>query len=400
KGLYFIETANDRIVYTVKEDGSVVMEEADYFSEEIELPKFILGLADINGNWVGYGDCNQNYVPFPDKVTYMPEGIQPEKMLMIHDEFAALVVDMATVDKKVYVTGMNEYNPAACIVGEKEGNTVVFPTGQYIGIDEYWRSFDYFLAAQYEMGYDQYAGDMRPMLAAKESLQFICDPESKTMTTDGTAVVNLGNEDLSYVNLFKEVRFKPYNIEAEPAAPMKPVFDIVDEYNPEEYYGYGKVRFLLPMLDINGNLLDTDRLYYNFLIDGKPYEFKAAMYEELDKNITDIPWGFCDTDSYGGYDFKASTITNIVYFYEPELMFDGHLGLQLFYKKNDGAVLASEPVLYSTTGVEEIACESKIVSVEYYNLQGIKFVEPQPGMCMKVTRYANGAKTCEKVIIK
>lgn len=400
KGLYFI-TEDNKITYTLHEDGSVSMEKSSDFSDEIDLPDFILGLTDEEGNWVGYGDFNQTYTPFDGKISTLPEGAEIHKMQVTYDDYAAKVMDMAVKDGKVYIAGFNSNYPEACIVGDIDGNRLSFPTGQYIGTDNYWHSFIYFWAGEYKIAYDPLAGEDRLQLMQTPSLDFAWEGNTLQFATDNMLIVNHGNDQLAYIELFNKAKGKPYDAEAVPAAPMAPVFDIVDEYNPEQYYGYGKVRFLLPMIDVNGNLLDTSKLYYKFFIDGAPYEFKTSDYKELKQNMVEVPWSFTDTDSYGGYDFKSYNITHIVYFYDPSMKMLDHMALQQYYRIDDNNVLASEKTHYGKpSSVKTIPAEEADTEVRWLNMQGMPVDEPANGIFLKVSTSKEGKVTTRKVRVR
>lgn len=400
KGLYFISDKNE-ITYTIQPDGRVIMEESVMYSDEIDLPDFILGLADTDGNWGGFGDYNQVYEPFADNITTLPQGCDIKKMQIGWDGYAAQVMDMAVKDNTVYLAGFNPYTPEACIVGTISGDKLSFKTGQYMGVDDDWHSFAYFWAIGYEMADNPFTGELGLQMTPIESLDFNWNGEKMSFATNNTLAINLGNEDLSYISLYKEVSGSPHNADAIPAAPMAPVFDVVDEYNPDEYYQYGKVRFLLPMLDVNGNMLDTSKMYYNFLIDGTPYEFKASEYMELEQDITDIPWDFRDREEYGGYDFLANNITHIVYFYKPDMKMLNHMALQQYYRNDDGSVLASEITHYGNpASIDEVSASVTVYDVEYYSLHGNKVNRPQSGIYLKKTTFLDGSIKTAKVMIK
>lgn len=398
-GMYFIADKNE-ITYTVQQDGSIKMEESYVFSDEIDLPDFILGLTDANGNWVGYGDFNQVYTPFNDKITTMPADADVKKMLIRFDEYAAEVKDVGLKDGKVYLPGFNQYCPEACVVGDIDGNKLTFKTGQYVGVDDDFKSFAYFWTAKYEMGVDQFTGTERLQLTPKAEIDATWNASTSEFESEGVFVVNLGNEELSYISLFNDVCAAIYNPDVKPAAPMAPVFDVVTEYNPDEYYKYGTVRFLLPMIDVNGNLLDTSKMYYKFFIDGVPYEFKTSDYVELRQDMVEIPWDFADTDSYGGYDFKTHNITHIVYFYDPSMKMLDHMALQQYYKVDDTTVLPSEMTYYGKpSSVSIVDAEPTEATVEYYNLQGMRVSNPEEGVYLRVARYADGNVKTTKVTL-
>lgn len=400
KGMYYIAD-NNKITYTVQQDGSIKMEESYVFSDDIDLPDFILGLTDATGNWVGYGDFNQVYTPFNDKITLMPADAEIKKMLIHFDEYAAEVKDIGFKDGKIFLPGFNTYCPEACVVGEVNGNSIVFKAGQYVGVDDDFKSFAYFWTAKYEMGLDQFTGTERLQLVPKAEIDGTLDASSLAFDTKGVFVVNLGNDELAYINLFNNVNSTVYNPDAKPAAPMAPVFDVVNEYNPDEYYQYGTVRFLLPMIDLNGNLLDTSRMYYKFFVDGVPYEFKTSEYKELKHDMVEIPWDFSDSDSYGGYDFKTHNITHIVYFYDPSMKMLDHIALQQYYKLDDGSLLTSDMTYYGKpSSVSLIEEGSDSATTEYFTLQGTKVASPADGIFIKVTRSANGTIITSKVHVR
>ena len=59
---------------------------------------------------------------------------------------------------------------------------------------------------------------------------------------------------------------------------------------------------------------------------------------------------------------------------------------------------ASEGVQVGTVGIDSVESGADVVSVEYFNLQGVRVSESATGICIKVSVFNDGHKTVEKIV--
>lgn len=53
-----------------------------------------------------------------------------------------------------------------------------------------------------------------------------------------------------------------------------------------------------------------------------------------------------------------------------------------------------------SSGIEDVATDSEVVSEVYYSMQGVQVVAPEAGLYVKVTRYADGTTKSERIYLK
>jgi len=138
---------------------------------------------------------------------------------------------------------------------------------------------------------------------------------------------------------------------------------------------------MIPSVDINGQALETDKLYYKLFFNGE-----LAPGDELrqfGKDYDDIMY------IGDGWHFAL--------FLEPL----NSIGVQSVYK-DGGKEYTSEIITYTfeNGGVGNITVSNaEAVSTEYYNLTGARLNEPE-GLCIRRTTYADGKVKAEKVIVR
>ena len=94
------------------------------------------------------------------------------------------------------------------------------------------------------------------------------------------------------------------------ATPANPEVLEVGPYNASKGYGY--VLADIPTVDVNGNDLSESKLFYQFFsdVDGdiQPIVYTASLYENLDEDLTIIPYTLDDD-----YDFDVTSGKKVVY---------------------------------------------------------------------------------------
>ena len=162
-------------------------------------------------------------------------------------------------------------------------------------------------------------------------------------------------------------------------------------YNDD--YGYGYVDFTFTNLDAKGCILDTNRLFYCVYFDGKVFEFQPDEYSSMTETVNLIPYNF-----YDYFDFDAQGYRHTCYYYSDGLE---TIGIQAVYKNEEDKLYASDVSVFPVASVKVIENESKTVTdVTYYDLQGRKVANPEAGLYIVRTAYADGTVSTRKTVIR
>ncbi len=135
-GTKMIPTENQTLTF-VKEGESWVM-----------TGDAILGLTLENAEWQGFGELDMRYDPVNAEAAKMPDGATPSADWILVYDGQGHSVEMAVEGDKCYLNNFfkTETGSVAPLVGTKTGNTLTFPSGQYLGIDEDNSYLTYFYA--------------------------------------------------------------------------------------------------------------------------------------------------------------------------------------------------------------------------------------------------------------
>ena len=278
-------------IFTIHDDGTISLNGSSGDVEAFECSG--LGLVyDDDLSWTGYADWKSVYTPFDGTPVDLPEGAVLEDYSMSYvDSYGSAsgkMVKVALMDNDIYVQGFSSYVPDGVMKGTLNGNKVVFPSDQYIGIGS-----SMFINM---MGID---ADYMTL----DNLEFDYDAATRTMTaSDILAAVNGTN----IIEEYGHPIIAPYTDHA--ATPANPeVIDFVD-YGELGGYNYGS--FHVPTVDSEGNFINPNDLYYRiYFDDDELFTFGPDEYPYVTEYMTDVPYYYTE-----GYDFGEGGAT--VYFYE------------------------------------------------------------------------------------
>ncbi|MBQ8452606.1 MAG: hypothetical protein IJ539_02385 [Prevotella sp.] len=95
---------------------------------------------ELDGQWTGTGDYQSVYTPFDGEACTPPAGLETESLKMNASMFGGLDWEQLTTDVSIgedatgfYLQGITTYIPKAWIKGSRSGDTITFPSGQFIG---------------------------------------------------------------------------------------------------------------------------------------------------------------------------------------------------------------------------------------------------------------------------
>lgn len=298
-----------------------------------------------NGNYSGdstldYGDYNVVLKPSAQTVedpVAFPAGAAAEKWALISGG-AGYFVDVCIDGSDIYVGGIFPGMPDAVVKGTVKDGVCTFASGQYLGLLSAGKT--YFTAALYERYTDEATDRTYWRYAFKPSLQFSYDAAEKTLVTrDGlqfVATTDLSADAERYPlssAAVERIAWQPAEIDNTPGTPA------LVEYVPysakdEE----GSLRFSLPQLNDNNQLMDAANMYYRVLVDDHVLELKAGTNGQYygiknGMTITEIPYKMpfsTDITSFGSISgIFGSGAEREVTFYISDFTF---LGVQAIFK--------------------------------------------------------------------
>ena len=301
--LFLVGTGNDGIqdvVLTVNTNDGVYefandfLENATYTDKSYYLNWFNAG-ATIN---------MEEVVPEVPTLVEVPEGLNTEAWsFSATDSDGSAVAHSVNVGfdgDDVYVQGVYAELPNAWVKGTKDGDAITFAAGQYLG--QYY-------------GYDIWFIGYSTSNYAVQDYVLSVDEDVIMMTNESTTECigfNIYKNRIyaSLVDNYRGVTIKKVTEKA--ATPATPSVDHI-MFSP-----YGNVaEFSVPVVDVNGDGLVTDKLSYKLYYeesdgDAKEVTFTTDLYTKLTEDMTVIPYGFLDgADDEGNpaaYDFYQSKV--------------------------------------------------------------------------------------------
>lgn len=383
EGNTFVEIPDQPIVYAI--DGDVITLQGTQEDETI-IGAVYTGFDekyDINGHWACIGEYGTTFTRFNETLVALPDGLTPETFTMktkdIYTEgnYENALVQMAFAGDEVYLGTFSTSLPEAWVKGKIEGDKIVFPSRQYIGIA--YGYICYFIGAHYDIAIDEY-GDQGYRYAFDDAFVFDYDAATRSLTPsiEQTAILVNANETYAYAfNTYHMPELKPYiEVAATPAAPEW--YDVADFYDLEGDYC---LSVYIPTTDTEGNYINPDKLYYTLYVDGAPYTFEAARYE-LSEDLVEVPITLT-----GSTFLTSSYFGNTIYLQEIGF---SKLGIQSIYK-GGGEEHRSPIVEYLLTDLHTAEMTPCATPAATYNLMGLRVGNGYRGLVI-----ANGRKLLRK----
>lgn len=391
--------------YVPTDDMKYVLKKTDNGYEAAD-PEILLGLAnygelaDAQGNltgemgysWRGFGEYDIKLTTRePCNGVTPPDGAAINKWVF-EDEFEKAFVDVAFDGDDIYIQGLDRGIDRWWVKGWVKGHIsdgkVTIPSGSYIGINEAVAYYSYLWGAQIEYGYDDEGNEIMTGSPLDEVV-FDYDAEAQKLTLrNGYATCSMP-EDFYVLTFYEGVTV--FNQHRNVDTPPAPPYDL-DVQPWDDYFEAGLLGFRIPNVDIDGGLLDTDRLYYRIYFNGELFTFTPSAYSHLgiEEDMVNVP-----LDLYDNWDiFRAENYVSI--FFQFELPAEG-CGVQSMYINEEGKEIFSE-ITSSGSGVESTVMQPEETSRAYYNLQGQRVDETYNGPVVCRIVYSDGSvKTVKRM---
>lgn len=374
------ETADGKTLVEDREkDGIQFVRQDDRFVMTDDNPDLILGAAYEDGLWDNVGDKAITYGLQSDKPVEAPDA-EPEKYTITTSDdswFAYVVIK----DGEVYIRGIFPQLPQAWIKGRVDGNSMTL-SGAYLGV--YDRYHVYFFGKDIDWELFEY-------VLKRDNIACSYDTETKTIVIKEEVMIDNGSKWITpLVTYSSGTKLEYVSPDVRPDRPQNPEILKFNEYSDSDGSGY--VEFMLPKHDVNGNLLDVNKMYYNLFADDEKMTLYADDYGFADgKDITDIPYSYSDKSG-----IIAKKTQRGVYYY-----FTGfeRLGIQSVYAE-DGVEYKSDIVYNVPTGIRTTATDGNPVSTVYTDMAGRRTENPAKGLYIKSITGRDGSVKNMKVVVK
>ena len=407
--LYIIDVGDPYYAYCMhydEDEGMPVVEEEG----EIEFTwqdgvltqlgdKFI-GLCDATADWFYMADQHIVYAPQTDEITTLSEDmyIQSYTMTYLSDptditKTKETVVSIAIDGEDIYMGNLNNNNPDSYIKGHLADGKATFPTRQYLGHDAYYNGHIYVLTGDAYVDTETYGSPVFNY-NLNDEIVFTVDEDARNIVAEWPAamITNVGPTTLSILNDYVAPGLVAFD--EVPAVPATPLFT-VEDVTVNTTTGFTVLHFTIPTVDVDGNKLNENKLYYNILLDGQVYTFDPETYIGLSSAMTDIPYKFEDNINF---DIYISNGRHTVYLYTTDYDI---VGLQSIYTAGD-EVNRSEIVYVNNpthSGINEFTTGAQIVDTRYYDLTGRELpTAPATGLYLQRATYSDGTTATIKVV--
>ncbi|MCH5220021.1 MAG: hypothetical protein J1F20_05560 [Muribaculaceae bacterium] len=405
---YFPAESFTSIRYIQDENGSWVLELPGEPATGDDPREYSLGIVDqAYGDWLGYCDFSQTYTLFKDTAVSIPANCTTEIYNCVSGD-SGYEVEVAIDGNDMYIKGLCNYGTLRnlAIKGSIEGDKVVFPQKQFLGIFEFDDDvyYIYTMCGYRNPDYQEWNAFSPEYLLTDADYVFDYDAEAHSLTRtdpDLYLLFNSGTETLNYVDAFSDLKIlQNASYSGTPANPY------ALWWTPFlwDYYGYTSFDFELPMTSTTGDLLDISCLYYSVYIDGEIMTFvpddEEYVYSGLEGPTTLVPYSVNNN-----WDIYLSTAT-----YHQIGIYQRYIktaGVQMTYIY-DGVTTYSDLVtldietgkVTEESGVSKVTNDSKVVSTEYYTITGQKVTTPSDGVYIVRNVHEDGTTTVNKTVVR
>ncbi|WP_295731700.1 hypothetical protein [uncultured Muribaculum sp.] len=352
----FVPVSPEKNRYTilVKDDGTIV---ADIQNDGLLFP----GKIDHENDWVFEGEVFSTWTPMNYKVLEAPSELNVKKMSLLDVNGFGHFVDMGIIDNDVYIKGMFDMAPDAWIKGCCDGGKITFESGQYLGFSPSGAFFSFFTAAQFMEEYDEEEKENVRVLKFRDAISFDYDETAQTLSApaEWLMVYNKNPEFIDYMEYLESpvIQYVPEDVSKELMNPWN-----VDHHVPAQVSetDLEYMSFCISSLNVEGKLLDTNKLYYRVFFNGQPYTFIPGKhtYPGLEEPTTFVPFDF-----ENGGSFSAYNALRMIYIYEKDVE---TVGVQLYYiegePKEENIVSRSALVSYPAIESNKVPADPSGVS--------------------------------------
>lgn len=381
---YVVDPTAEEMTYTIHDDGSISLDDTD---DALSIMALVWS-DDLS--WTGFGDYESEYTPFAQDVTTIPDNLTRQPWMYSYSDGQndnSRLVEVAFDQDKIYISNMLIINPDNAIVGTVQGDKILVESDQFLGVSMGFMM--YFSLAKVE-------GPNRISYLPSAELNYNASTGTITAPEGVCFFLNVGpaSEGLSYWSTMQHPCFNYYV--DEPAIPADPA--VVSFEDTFQEYGYNVVSLDVKTTDTEGNLLNTEKLYYTLWVklgdDPDVFYFYADEYysfafDGIDE-LVEVP--------YNLYVYGEPGYTEIypggehIYLYETG--FDDYGVQSIYYGGGERNVSQVVWLSDNDSSISHVTADKAATAI--YRLDGRKADAMQPGINIVVR--ADGSR--QKVVLK
>lgn len=407
--LYILDYGDPYYAYCMhydEEEGMPVVEEEGQieFTWEngvlTQLGDKFIGLCDATADWFYMADQHIVYAPQTDEAITVPENlyVQGYTMTYLSDptdltKTKETIVSIAIDGEDIYMGNLNNNNPDSYIKGHLADGKATFPTRQYLGVDAYYNGHIYVLTGDAYVDTETYGSPVFNY-NLNDEIVFNVDEDARNIVAEWPAsmITNVGPTTLSIISDYVAPGLVAFD--EVPAVPATPIFTDED-LMVNNASGWSVLHFTIPTVDVDGNKLNENKLYYNIILDDAVYTFEPETYIGLSTAMTDIPYKFEDNINF---DIYMSNGRHTVYLYTTNY---AAVGVQSIYTAGDEENRSEIAYVFrpNPSGINELAQGAQVVGTRYFDLTGHELsTAPASGLYLQCVTYNDGTTATIKVM--
>lgn len=407
--LYILDYGDPYYAYCMhydEEEGMPVVEEEgqiEFTWEDgvlTQLGDKFIGLCDATADWFYMADQHIVYAPQTDEAITVPENmyVQGYTMTYLSDptdltKTKETIVSIAIDGEDIYMGNLNNNNPDSYIKGHLADGKATFPTRQYLGVDAYYNGHIYVLTGDAYVDTETYGSPVFNY-NLNDEIVFNVDEDARNIVAEWPAsmITNVGPTTLSIISDYVAPGLVAFD--EVPAVPATPIFTDED-LMVNNASGWSVLHFTIPTVDVDGNKLNENKLYYNIILDDAVYTFEPETYIGLSTAMTDIPYKFEDNINF---DIYMSNGRHTVYLYTTNF---AAVGVQSIYTAGDEENRSEIAYVFrpNPSGVNELAQGAQVVGTRYFDLTGRELsAAPASGLYLQCVTYNDGTTATIKVM--
>ena len=357
--------------------------------------------ASFNNSWLNNygGDWALTIEPLKEQLITPPAtATKSQYTVTSKSDPSPRIVEVMIDNNDIYVKGLFKAEKLANVWVKltKQGDKAVMSTNQYLGIT---KKTDFKKYDSDKSEYHTFAAAFENEEKTAENLEFSIDATGKLTTSKllRTSLGRASNDNITgedYIESYEGLTLTPY-VQKEVGAPATPeYFYLTSTPNYDNTSNEIKLAFYVKNADVNGNVLDPEKMYYNVYVNGstEPFKFKKGTnYNYMEQEeLVNIPFNYKDKNNY---DFKVVDNLRILHFYDSSIT---RLKVVMVYE-SDGKKYSSDPLVATlpTDGIES-ANFNKTTTEKYYTVDGRQIQKLQKGL--NIIKSSDG--TTRKVVVK
>lgn len=339
--------------------------------------------------WSGYITFSDEFKPYPGMGESAPASLKTTDYVMYSQMEGVTVgrdVKVGIDGKTVWVQGLEINVPEAWCKGELVDGHLVFRS-QYMCFDPVKHLFQFLVPAI--ASYDDYDPSIVTGYQISEKAELAYDESNGSfVASDGTTLfVNGGERTIYALTKYENPSLRP----RQPLTTAVPALPVILNYMPYNILdGIGSLDVALPQVNTAGELLSTERLYYQVLQNDDVIEVSEGMFDDISVPMTDIPYLFKSNSI-----MVAESVHSILFNSEIN-----NLGVRMVYvdeqcERHMSGIVRVDSGLRET---ETLDSSKTIVDTIITDLSGCRLSARPDGICIVTYIYSDGTHASIKSV--